>query len=353
LKRFLLAAVLLTIASTTGVVGGAGADTSPTIEQMAGQLMLVRMQGQVPSDSFLARVRNGEIGGVVLFDTNYGSTGPASLISSLQAAARAGNQPPLLIAVDQEGGIVKRLPGAPSLSAPQMRSATIAAAQGLATARSLGAYGVNTDLAPVLDVGRGGFITPRSFGPTPTAVAARGPAFAAGLARGHVLAAAKHFPGLGYATLNTDQSVAKVTATARQLKTDWAPFITAIRGGIPLVMMSTAVYPALGSNLPAALSPNIVNDLRRLGFTGVVVTDALQTPGVNGFMTTARAAVKSVQAGDDLVLAAGSADSLADTDGASTSAYDALVAAAHSGSVKPQILRSAYAAVLALKKSLG
>ena len=352
MKRFFLAAVLLAVASTTGVVGRAGADTSPTIEQMVGQLMLVRMQGQVPSASFLARVRDGEIGGVVLFNTNYGSAGPTELVSNLQAAARAGHRPPLLIAVDQEGGIVKRLPGAPTLSAPQMRSATIAAAQGFATARSLSAFGVNTDLAPVLDVGRGGFITPRSFGSTPAAVAARGPAFAAGLARGHVLATAKHFPGLGYATLNTDQSVAKVTATARQLKVDWAPFTAAIQGGIPLVMMSTAVYPALGSNLPAALSPDAVNDLRRLGFTGAVVTDALQTPGVNGFMTTAKAAVKAVQAGDDLVLAAGSSDSFADTDGASSSAYGALVAAARSGAVTPRALKAAYVSVLTLKKGL-
>ena len=353
MKRFLLAAVLLAIVSSTGVVGRAGADASPTNEQMVGQLMLVRMQGQVPSASFLARVHDGEIGGVVLFNTNFGTAGPASLVATLQAAAQAGQQPPLLIAVDQEGGIVKRLPGAPSLSAPQMRSAATAASQGLATARNLSAFGVNTDLAPVLDVGRGGFITSRSFGSTPTAVAARGPAFAAGLARGRVLATGKHFPGLGYATLSTDQSVAKVTATARQLKVDWAPFTAAVQGGIPLVMMSTAVYPALGSSLPAALSPNIVNDLRRLGFTGAIVTDALQTPAVNGFMPTARAAVKAVQAGDDLVLAAGSSDSLEDTDGASTSAYDALVAAARSGALKSRTLKAAYASVLALKKSLS
>jgi beta-glucosidase-like glycosyl hydrolase len=99
------------------------------------------------------------------------------------------------------------------------------------------------------------------------------------------------------------------------------------------------------------LSPNVVNDLRRLGFTGAVVTDALQTPGVNGFMTTARAAVKAVQAGDDLVVAAGSSDSLEDTDGASTSAYVALVAAARSGALKVRTLKAAYASVLALKKS--
>jgi beta-N-acetylhexosaminidase len=351
-KRLTLAAVLLAIASSTGAVGRAGADTSPTTEQMVGQLMLVRMQGQVPSPSFLERIRDGEIGGVVLFSTNYGSAGPAALAATLQAAARAGQQPPLLIAGDQEGGIVKRLPGPPALAPPQMRTASLAGSQGLATARYLLANGVNTDLAPVLDVAHGGFITPRTFGSTPETVATRGAAFADGLARGHVLATAKHFPGLGYATLNTDQSVAKVTAGARQLKTDWAPFTAAIQGGIPLVMMSTAVYPALGSKLPAAFSAKIVNDLRRLGFTGAIVTDALQTPGVNGYMTTSRAAVQAVIAGDDIVLAAGGTDTYRDTDGASIGAYSALVAAAKAGTLKLQTLKSAYATVLAVKKAL-
>jgi len=349
-----LAAVLVAIAfSTGGAVGRAGADTQPTVERMAGQLVLARMQGQIPSASFLQRIRAGQIGGVVLFDTNFGAAGPASLAAMLQAAARAGQQPPLLIAVDQEGGVVKRLPGAPSLAPPQMRTAQLAESQGQATARYLLSNGINTDLAPVLDVGHGGFITPRTFGSTPGTVATRGAAFADGLARGRVLGTAKHFPGLGYATLNTDQTVAKVTASVRQLKIDWAPFTAAIQDGIPLVMMSTAVYPALGSSLPAALSPGIVNDLRRLGFTGAIVTDALQTPGVNGFMSTSRAAVRAVQAGGDLVLAAGGTDSYSDTDGASIGAYNALAAAARSGTLKPQTLRSAYASVLAVKKALG
>jgi beta-N-acetylhexosaminidase len=117
-------------------------------------------------------------------------------------------------------------------------------------------------------------------------------------------------------------------------------------------MMSTAVYPALGSAWPAALSPDVVNDLRRLAFTGVIVTDALQTPAVNGFVTTTRAAVLAVKAGDDMVLAAGPTDSVHDTDGASIPAYDALVAAARSGALGQQTLRSAYAKVMALKLSL-
>ena len=351
-QRLALVAVLAVATSAAGTNSRAGAAQGPSITQMAGQLMLVRMSGQVPSPSFVGRVRRGEIGGVVLFSDNFGVGGPAALIATLQAAAKAGHRPPLLIAVDQEGGIVKRLPGAPSLAPPEMRSATVADAQGLATGRNLARLGINVDLAPVLDVGHGGFITPRTFGTSPITAAARGTAFASGLARGHVLATAKHFPGLGHAVLNTDQTVTKVTATASQLKADWLPFKTATKAGVPLVMMSTAVYPALGSSRPAALSPDIVGDLRRLGFKGVVVTDALQTPAVNAFMTTAKAAVAAVEAGNDLVLAAGSTDNYADTDGASISAYNALVGAARSGRLDDRVLASAYARVIALKKRM-
>ncbi len=267
-------------------VHGARAD-SPTVSQMAGQLLLVRMHGETPSAAFLQRVSRGQIGGVVLFTDNFGPDGPKALIGRLQAAAKAGGQPPLLIAVDQEGGTVKRLPGAPSLAPREMLAPKTAEAQGEATARTLKSVGVNVDLAPVLDVGRGGFITPRSFGLRPATVAARGAAFAAGLAQGGILPTAKHFPGLGYAKLTTDAGATTVSASAAQLKADWLPFTRAIAGGIPLVMMSTAIYPALGSKSPAALSPKVVADLRGLGFTGAIVTDALDTPAVNTSMTIA------------------------------------------------------------------
>jgi beta-N-acetylhexosaminidase len=340
-KRVLLVLLVSLAAATAAPAGGGRAGTAPTVEQMAGQLVLVQLHGATPSASLLARIRAGEVGGVVLYSDDFGAAGPAGLARALQAAASAGGQPPLLVAVDQEGGIVKRLPGAPYSAPPAMRSARSARIQGLATAGNLRAAGINVDLAPVLDVGRGGFITPRTFGRTPAAVAARGPAFAAGLALGHVLATAKHFPGLGYAARNTDATAVTIKATAQKLEADWLPFETAIAAGIPLVMMSTAVYPALGSTAPAALSPTIVGDLRKLGFHGAIVTDALATPAVEKVATTTQAAVEAVAAGDDLVLVPDD-----------PSSYDALVAAAQSGQLPRPTLQQAYRQVLSLKRAL-
>jgi beta-N-acetylhexosaminidase len=335
------------------LTGAAPAASGPATPQLVGQLLLVRMQGTTPSPAFLQRVRLGRIGGVVLFSDDLGPDARRA-VATLQAAALAAGQPPLLIAVDQEGGIVKRLPGPPTLAPPQMTTPTLARSQGAATARSLRLVGINVDLAPVLDVGYGGFITPRTFGSTPGAVAARGIAFADGLASGGVGATAKHFPGLGRATVNTDDASVVVHATAAQLRSDWLPFRAAASHGIGAVMVSTAIYPALGSRLPAAFAPGIVRDLRReVGFRGVIVTDALRTPAVERLYSTPEAAVRAVAAGDDLVLAAGPTDAYADTDGASTASFSALVAAVGSGRIPLARVRAAYERVLALKAAVG
>lgn len=343
---------MLAFLVAAALAGAAPAAPGPTTQQLVGQLLLVRMRGAAPSPAFLQRVERGEVGGVVLFSDDLGPSSRTS-IAALQAAAKAGGQPPLLIAVDQEGGIVKRLPGPPTLAPPQMTTAAVARSQGAATARSLRSAGINLDLAPVLDIGYGGFITPRTFGSTPAAVATRGVAFAEGLAAGGVGATAKHFPGLGRATVNTDDAPVVVRATATQLRADWLPFRTAVRHGIGAVMVSTAVYPALGSRLPAAFAPGIVAALRRqLGFRGVIVTDALRTPAVERLYATPEAAVRAVAARDDLVLAAGPSDSYADTDGASSSSFAALVAAVQNHRIPLAQVRAAYERVLALKAAV-
>jgi beta-N-acetylhexosaminidase len=347
-----LVAVLLCAAAL-----GAGGSTStaasaPTLERLVGQTILARMPGRSPSADFLRRVRLGQIGGVVLFADNYGAAGPGRLVRQLQAAARAGGQLPLLIAIDQEGGVVRRLSGAPTLAPPQMTTAAVARAQGLATAHNLARYGINVDLAPVVDVGRGGFITSRSFGPTPATAAARAVAFAQGLAAGHVLATAKHFPGLGYATTTTDSGAVVVGASRAKLLADLAPFSAAVRAGVPLVMVSTAVYPSLGSTVPAATSPAIVGGLLRgrLGFRGVVLTDALDTAGVARYYSTGPASVRSLQAGADAVIAAGVTPR--DADAASTGAYRAVLAAARAGTLPRATLERAYTRIAALKAKL-
>lgn len=319
---------------------------------MVGQTIITGLPGTSPSAAFLARVRRGQIGGVVLYSWNIGRSGPGSLIATLQAAAARGNHPPLLIAIDQEGGVVKRLPGAPTLAPAQMTTSTIARAQGLATARNLARYAINVDLAPVTDVGHGGFITPRTFGPTASEVAVRAIAFAKGLMAGHVQPTMKHFPGLGYATANTDESRVTITASRAKIMADLAPVRTGIAAGVPLVMVATATYPTLGVRVPAATSPTIVDGLLRttLHFHGVVITDALATPAVTAFEPVATAAVRAIRAGVDMVTMVGTEAGGSVT--YSEDAYRAEITAASHGTISLAALRAAYARILALKHEL-
>src|SRR5580765_268455 len=133
-------------------VPAAGARQSTTA-QLVGQTIMTGFAGTRPSAQLLGRIRRGEVGGVILFGGNIASDAAAqSLVSRLQAAASSGGNPPLLVAVDQEGGPVRRLPEGPPADAPaQMRSAAQAGTEGAAAGSFLKRLGIDVDLAPVVD----------------------------------------------------------------------------------------------------------------------------------------------------------------------------------------------------------
>ena len=283
-----------------------------TPEQLSGQHVVVSFDGRRPPAEVVRLIRRGEAAGVVLFERNLGTPGEVrALTRALQAIPRpAGLRAPLLVMVDQEGGTVKRLPGAPGRSPREMAATgdpAVARAEGAATARTLRSAGVNVDLAPVVDVARPGSALARegrAFGAT-TAVAARyGAAFIRGLRAGGVAGAAKHFPGFGAATLNTDDGQTVIRASRAELaRVDEPPFRAAIAAGAPMVMVASAIYPAL-SGVPAVLSPSVVQrELRDgLGFDGVTISDDLETPALLPYGGASAAAVRAAAAGVDLLL---------------------------------------------------
>jgi beta-N-acetylhexosaminidase len=329
-----------------------GAERSPTLMQLLGQHLLVRMQGSVPSPSFLGRIRRGEIGGVVIFGNNGTEATLPALVAKLQAAASSGGQLPLLIATDQEGGEIKRLPGPPSTAPSGMPTASAARSEGLATARYLRRFGINADLAPVLDVPAGprAFVASRAFGSTASVVASHGVAFAQGLVAGGVAATAKHFPGLGRLTTSTDYAPTTVISTRTALARDLIPFTHAIAAGVPAVMVGTAIYPAYGDDLPAACSPSVVTKLLHgtLHFSGVTMSDDLDTAGVWSRISPPEAAVQAVKVGIDMVYIAGVNGSGGDAIG--EHAFSALMRAATAGRLSPGALQASYSRIAALKR---
>jgi beta-N-acetylhexosaminidase len=309
------------------------------LRRLVGQKLVVRMRGVAPSHQLLRLVRKGEVGGVILVPDNVGSPAQLrSLTARLQAAARAGGAPGFVVAVDQEGGSVKRLSaGPPTLSPTQIATAADARRQGRLTGGYLASLGINVDLAPVLDVRRpGSFVASRAFAATPARVAQLGGAFASGLQSAGVSATAKHFPGLGHATANTDAGTSVVGASRQALDADLAPFAQAVREGVPLVMMSNASYPAYAPG-PAVLSRSIVQgQLRgRLGYGGVIVSDDLEAGAIRAVTSPGDATVAATKAGVDMLLLARSPSSY-------DVAYRALLAAARDGRLSRAALDQSY-----------
>jgi beta-N-acetylhexosaminidase len=315
----------------------ARADPRPTdaeLRRAVGQKVMTGMAGSAPSRRLLRRVRRGEVGGVILFGDDV-TPSLRRTIARLQGAARAGGNPPLLIAVDQEGGAVRRLADAPPSRPPAAMTAP--GAEGTATGRALRARGINVDLAPVADVGTAGFIGSRSFGSSPAHVATAACRFAAGLRRSRVAATFKHFPGLGRSRENTDLHAVTLRLGRAALLRDLEPY----RRCTPeLVMVSNATYVALDRARPAVFSRAVVQGLLRgaLGFRGVTISDTLSAPGV----ASPGAALRASRAGVDILLYT--------DERVSARAYARLLAAVRAGRLPAEAVLDSARRILALPR---
>ena len=210
--------------------------------------------------------------------------------------------------VDQEGGEIRTVShvGPPS-GQPFQGGPESVGRLARATGRGLRDAGIRVNLAPVADVPRpGSVMANRAFAGDERDIATRTRAAVRGLRAAGVAATAKHFPGLGGATVNTDDGPATVRTP---LERDLVPFRAAIEERVPLVMLSHASYPELDSRRIASQSPPVVTGLlrERLGFQGVIVTDSMEAAAVLARSGVAEASVRSVRAGADLILMTGSA----------------------------------------------
>ncbi|MFJ1886650.1 glycoside hydrolase family 3 N-terminal domain-containing protein [Streptomyces sp. NPDC088137] len=285
-------------------------------EQRAGQCVIHSYPGLTPPARLMDAIREGRTAGVIFFGENIESLSQIEgVIQEMNDAnASAPVKAPLLLMTDQEGGMVRRLPGEPVLSAKDVGGSTDPEGQaeftGSGAGMNLAGVGMNVNLAPVLDVYRraGDFTDQyeRSYSKDQDAVGTCGSAFITAQQDAGVAATAKHFPGLGPASANQNTDLGPVTLTtsvSTLRSVDEVPYRAAISAGTKLVMLSWAVYRALDADRPAGLSPTVVGELRnRLGFPGVTVTDALEAGALRAYGSTAERAVLAAAAGMDLIL---------------------------------------------------
>ena len=367
-RRTLLTAAGAAVVAASATAARAGAATRPALRpraltnrQLAGQRIVYSYAGLTPPSSLLSAISAGEAAGVIFFGENISSTSQiASVIDDLNNANDSSPvKAPLLMMTDQEGGEVRRLSGAPTMSEKQIGESsepeTNALNAGTGAGQNLLSANMNMNLAPVLDVYRtaGDFDDQyqRSYSTDPGVCASLGSAFVHNQQQTGVAATAKHFPGLGAASAsqNTDEGPVTLTQSLSDIRNiDEYPYVAAITSGVSCVMASWAVYTALDPDNPAGLSSTIIQgELRdRLGFTGVTVTDALEAGALPSSMSTAQRAVAAAAAGMDLILC--SARDVSQGDDAGTGLADAYA----SGQLPSSAFNAAVDRVTALRDSM-
>lgn len=277
-------------------------------EDRALPLLLASFAGPDLPDDWRPLLADG-LGGVCLFGSNL--AGRLDLAAALTAAIREAGTTPL-VAVDEEGGDVTRLhvrDGSPVLGAAALGRADDLALTyrvGAAVATDLRAAGIDLDLGPVADINScpdNPVIGTRSFGADADLVARHVTAWVEGLQAGGVAACVKHFPGHGDTTGDSHLTTPTLQASPELLRArELLPFRAAIEAGAGAVMTSHLMVPAVDDRRPATLSRDVLRLLRQeLGFTGAVVTDALDMAGVSAGRGIPEAAVLALEAGCDLL----------------------------------------------------
>lgn len=282
---------------------------------LAGQLLVTGFDGPTLSDRTRVALERGERAGVILFKRNL-PTATATLALTRQiraASAKADPSRPPLVAIDEEGGRVTRLPpGEPRL--PPMRAlgaigdVELVERAGRAVGARLLELGFNLDFAPILDVDSNPanpVIGDRAFGSSPDLVATLGLAFARGLAAGGVLACGKHFPGHGDTDKDSHFDLPVVRHDRARLdRVELAPFRAAASAGLESIMSAHVVMEAIDEAVPATFSRAAMTDLLRgdLGFGGVLVSDDLEMRAVSALKPPEESALIAITAGCDLLL---------------------------------------------------
>lgn len=277
-----------------------------TPEQIAGQRLMVGFDGLTLSDDVRYLIDTLKVGGLILFKRNVSDPEQiAALCADAQAHARACGQPPLLVAIDQEGGQVARLgppftrfPGNPS-----MEGVSDADVFAETCARELSGVGINMNMAPVMDVAPDGMdsvMAGRVFKGDLNRVSEMGVRVIEGLQRCGIMAVAKHFPGIGRTTLDSHLDLPTLSTDKADLdSSDIVPFRAAASCGVAGIMLSHIRYCAIDPEWPASISPEIAGVWLReeLGYNGVVMTDDLDMGAVSKYFDI-RTAVRQVMAAD-------------------------------------------------------
>jgi len=290
-----------------------------SLEEKVGQILMVHFHGEVANEEAKALIQETKVGSIIYYNWANGLTSPSqvqALSSGLQQLAKENRLPiPLLIAADQEGGVVARLqsgftqfPGNRALG--ETSDPHLAEQAALAMGQELQAVGINMNLAPVVDVNcnpRNPIIGVRSFGEDPETVIAFGEKALAGFKRANVIATLKHFPGYGDVSVDPHEDLPVIRKSKAELQTvELLPFAK-LASSADAIMTAHILVPALDAENCSTLSEKTLSYLRNeIGFEGVIVADSLVMDGVlKKCLCVDEASIAAFNAGCDLLILGG------------------------------------------------
>jgi beta-N-acetylhexosaminidase len=327
------------------------------LRKKIGQMIMVSVPGVKLSGQKKAMLNAGWIGGIILFDQNVRSR---KQITNYIETLQRNSPTPLFVAVDQEGGAVRRFKERegfqrlPSLAAlGETKNPKLAYRFGLLSGRELRQVGANLNLAPVVDIDRGltGSIISkyhRSLGSDPQVVSAMALQIVRGMRAENVIATAKHFPTQSAAAVNPHEGISVAEVPLQELETqDLVPYRLLIQNHLlDAIMLSHVIYKSVDPYFPASLSPEMIQTILRgeLGYQGLVISDDLRMDAIKRQYPLDVSVVQAVNAGVDVLLV---------TDNYEKRVMDSLVNAVLSGRVPVKNIDEAYDRIMRTKAKYG
>ncbi|SMG15004.1 beta-N-acetylhexosaminidase [Dethiosulfovibrio salsuginis] len=332
---------------------------SMTVRAKAGQVLALAFRGPVLDGPTLDRLKSIQPGGVILYRWNVENPSQVKeLISDLRK--RCPLDEPIMVALDQEGGLVARIrtddsdfPGLMALGATG--DISLARRQGYVIGTQMKSLGVDVDYAPVVDVNSNPYnpvIGVRSFGDNVDLVSSMGVAMIEGFMESGLGCSAKHFPGHGDVDMDSHLDLPVLDRSLDSLRAlELVPFKAAIEAGVPAIMTAHVVVPELTGDLPATLSPAMVSLLREeMGFDGVILSDSMGMKAISDRWGVPEATVMALKAGVDMILLGADPAFPPERHG---EVHDRIVQAVASGELDEAVLDRAIDRIVKWKNSIG
>lgn len=328
---------------------------SLSLEEKVGQLFIVGVEGKQLRPSTIQKIKDIKPGGIILFRHNLSLPYETYLFNqSLQNIAVKNSLPPFLIGIDQEGGVVSRIP-----TSPRAPSAAVVGRQqdqnkifryGKALGELLQVYGFNMNFAPVLDQtthSYSDFIGTRSFSYNLDRIILSSSSFAKGLKASAIATVGKHFPGHGRISTDSHKALPSLPLAAEDLEqTSARPFIELYkRNLLDAVMVGHLSFPKIDPlNLPATFSRPLLHGLlrERMGFQGLIITDDIEMKAAGITNDAGERAVLAIEAGVDMIMVAWNPKS-------QIKAYNGVLQAVRSGRISEERIRQSYERIKKIK----